>query len=377
MTETTQCLPATEMQTLVQQLKMVGATVNLAPIVQLTLTFETGEAVGILGTAIQDLTLVPNRAIPDGVSLAGFHLKLDTTQLAALVTARLAKTAAITRLTVVTNHQTVTYAISWSPLSSAQTGNLTQFCLTAPTTLALAAKLPRFYDWPAVLNAALSDDHLVTMAKTLAAAELTESWEALDYLAYLRHLIKTMQRYSAAAVTTSYLLVRHTSTVVAGETWDPVIFDPDDAGKGDHFFAGIEFLSYPELLAMLVRVETTGFFWEGMAWLFWEISFNGIEEADRRAASQELTTAMSKFQAFEQESKKLAAFLEAYAQAHPTEAHLKTTIAKYWPLTTGQLLNQDDYPTGSMVQRRDPELLAAFQAKFGKVYQAFDDPTDN
>jgi len=377
MTETTQCLPATEMQTLVQQLKMVGATVNLEPIVQVTLTFETGEAVGIRGTAIQDLTLVPNRARPDGVSLAGFHLQLAMTELADAITARLAKAADLTRLTVVTNHQTVTYAISWSPLSSAQTGNLTQFCLTTPTTLTLAAKLPRFYDWPAVLTAALSDDHLVTMAKTLATAELTEGWAALDYLTYLRHLIKTMQRYSAAAVTKSYLLVRYSPTAVDGETWDPVIFDPADAGEGDHFFAGIEFLSYPELLAMPVRVETTGPFWEGMAWLFWEISFNGIEEADRRAASQELTTAMSECQAFEQESKKLAAFLEAYAQTHPIEAHLKTTIAKYWPLTTGQLLNQDDYPTGSMVQRRDSKLWAAFQAQFGKAYQAFDDPTVN
>lgn len=274
MTKTTQVLGTDEMQRLVKQLKMVGATVNPAPIVRLKVGFENAETVELPGTAIQDLTIIQGKTSEKAPCLAGFYLKLVTEQLLPATWQRLQEYADITDLTVMTMHQTVKYQTIWSPLSDSLGENVNQFCTRVPGYLEVATKVPRFYDWAAIL-AATAGEPLLAMASKLKAQTGYAENECLNLL---RSVIETLQAVQADMVATAYLVVRHESTGSAD--WTPAICKLDQQGA---YFDGIDTVPTAELLAMPVQVESTDEFWDGMSWLFYQLSLNETVEATRRA----------------------------------------------------------------------------------------------
>jgi len=278
MTKTTQVLPQAEMQILVKQVKMVGATVDPSPIVALKIDFENVEVISIAGTAVQELTIVPEKLVTEKPCLAGFQLKLAIDQLSAKAIDRLQEYEDIVYITVITQHQTVKYHTSWSPLSDPFAENGNQFCTLTAGQLEIATKIRRFYDWSEILVAAENPENIQEMSMTLS----DKTPHSVDeYLSRLRNTVETMQASQAEPVSTAYLVVRHTPSTFSA--WTPVIFRPDQVGTNGHYFNGIEAIPYPKLLSMQVRVETTGFFWQGMAWLFHQITLNGVDEVTRQA----------------------------------------------------------------------------------------------
>jgi len=282
---TTQKLTTTAMQTLVGQLQMVGAKVRLVPIVRLIIGFEKTTKLSVPGTAIRALTLVPAKTVLDGVTLAGFQLRLATAQLPAATIARLQATADVTSLTVITIHQTVVYHVQWSPLSDEFAANLNQFYTTTADELELATKLRRSYDWPAILRAALIPEHFETMVAALLAAKLPGHYTANDFRTYLRHQIDTMQAVSPATERSSYLLIRQIATDADRPSWESVVYHPNVAEQP---LSNLETMPYAQLLALPVWVANGADVWEGLAWLLWKMAFAGVQKGQRLATIRAL-----------------------------------------------------------------------------------------
>jgi len=346
----------------VAQLAESGVEIVLDLVTGLKLTFASGDQLRIAGHSVTGLTIVPAMNATDQLAIVGFDLRLRLTSLSASTQRRLMATNDITGLTVVTVHQVTRYQVWWSPLTTDFRANADQVVEQSADQLRLVAQLPRQFEWSDLLPAALQTPHLTTMARALADGKD----ESLDYATYLSRQLTMMQQMPTGAATTSSLRV--TARLVAGQVeWDPIIYEP----TGDeHVFGGIEYLSYPEILAMPVQIATTGDFWAGMAALLWEISFYGIDPADRQTGRNELDAALAESRAFKVDTAKLTQFL-AQLKADPA------TIAKYQPLVTGQVVDVDDWlPAGTTVLDQDPVLMAAFQAEFGSQYAAFIPKTD-
>ncbi len=345
------------------QLAELGVAIALDLVTGLKLTFASGDQVALTGRAVIGLTIVPARNATDPLALVGFDLRLALANLSSRTRQRLIATNDITGLTVVTVHQVTRYQVWWSPVTTDFRANANQVVEQAAGHLRLMAQWPRQFEWSAILPVALQTSHLTTMARALADGKA----ESLDYTTYLSRQLTTMQQMPTGAATASSLRV--VARLVAGQVeWDPIIYEP----TGDeHVFGGIEYLSYPEILAMPVQIATTGDFWAGMAALLWEISFYGIDPADRQAGRDELDAALAESRAFRADPAKLTQFL-AQLKADPA------TIAEYQPLATGRVVDVDDWlPAGTTVLDQDPALMAAFQAEFGAQYAAFIPKTDD
>lgn len=278
MTRRCQVMTTTEMQTLVEQLRMVGTAVNPAPIVQLKIRFKTIETVSIPGTAISKLVIVQGKQTTEKPSLAGFDLTLKTEQLATATIDRLQNYADIVTLTVVTQHQTVDYDIPWSPLSAGLFENVAQFWTVTSGQLEIATKIRRFYDWHEILAAAANSAVLHKMAMTLSDKT---SYSENECVVLLQTIIAAMQSERAAAVSTAYLVVQREPT---GSTeWTTMICQPDETGIAGHDVTELETVSDAQLLAMPVRVVASmAQFWEGLAWLFYRRSLDRMTEPTSR-----------------------------------------------------------------------------------------------
>jgi len=278
MTRRCQVMTTTEMQTLVEQLRMVGTAVNPAPIVQLKISFKTVETVSIPGTAISRLVIVQGKQTTEKPCLAGFDLILKTEQLSTATNDRLQKNADIVTLTVITQHQTVDYDIPWSPLSAGLLENVAQFWTVTSGQLEIATKIRRFYDWHEILVAAANSVVLQKMAVTLSAKT---SYSENECVVLLQTIITAMQSERAEVGSTAYLVVQHAPTNSA--EWITVICQPDGAGTTGHDVVELETISNAQLLAMPVRVAaSTAQFWEGLAWLFYRRSLDRMTETTSR-----------------------------------------------------------------------------------------------
>lgn len=356
-----QTLSKTEMHKQGKQIKQKGTKVNLSLCGEVELGFENVEVLRIGSKQIQDFYLVLGSA----EQVTGFYLKLST---ANEDWSRLKQFEDIISLEIIDEEQT-TYDVMWSPLSSDDQENVSQYYCDDQGSLYLWMQIPEQYCWTDILPAALQEIHVSEMACELAAH--IDQYDEDTLKSYLVKLIQTMRQYLTSTVKSESdrLWVRLNMDSDIMNHWDPIIYD--DTNQED--YGGIELLPYTELLGMTVQVDSSGDFWSGMAWLFWELSFNGIDESERMGARDELSAAVQEVNAFEQAIEQMQYFIDDYVQRHLNEATLPDFVAKYWPLTSGRQSNEmiELGWFDSQITEQDPDLLAEFMAIYGDQYNTF------
>lgn len=157
-----------------------------------------------------------------------------------------------------------------------------------------------------------------------------------------------------------------------GMAWEPIVHDDRDGQD----YGGIDLLSYPALLGMDVKIEGDHFF-EGFAWLLWELTFEGAEAVERAKNIQDFRGSLVKsdaeFKAFDNATAKMRRFLDDYAKRHIADPDLPSVMETYWPLTEGIKAPLDEGADLDItIAEQDPKLLARFMKRFGKEFRQFE-----
>ncbi|MDT6980179.1 hypothetical protein [Levilactobacillus zymae] len=369
-----------------QRLQQAATVVDLKALMALTveLAFENVESVIVDATAITGMWVLPGKS-ETSRDLVGFGLEVQPA-----VTHFHAHTFAMTKahlsdgrdrllayqdVTQIIIHTATTdrhYTVTWNPLSHVDQENLNQHVELTADRLTVWAWPVTTNRWPDILPAADDPTNFSAMVAELTT-QLGEPYDDAKVRVILTTALTELRSFSDFAewTTQKHLVVTYRPRQ-ADRPWDEQLHD--DADGRD--YGGLYLCSYPELLGMDVTLPPDHF-WEGLAWLLWEITFSGVEAVERQQTIQrfkdDLVQSDREYQAFREATTKMKRFWDAYVTHHVTAPDLATTVAHFWPLTAGMqepLLGDAGGETVT-VARQDPELLAEFMTQFGAAYRAF------
>ncbi|SMS13821.1 hypothetical protein [Levilactobacillus zymae] len=363
-----------------QRLRQTATQVDLTRLMALSveLVFENVETVTIEAAAVTDFWLLPGETVP-ATDLVGFELQVAAdpanfhAQTFATGKARLSdgrdRVLAFQDVMQLIVHTATTdrhYSVTWNPLSAVDQENLNQHVALTSETLTLWAWPVPITHWTDILPAATDSLNFAVMVGELTT-QLGDTYDETQVRTILTTALTELRSFSdlAQPTTQQHIVVRYQPRH-ADRPWTEQRYD--DADGQDH--ADLYLWSYPELLGMDLTLPADHF-WEGVAWLLWEITFSGAEALERQQTIErfqdDLVQGDQAEQDFRAQTTKMKRFWDAYVSQHVTAPDLAATVAHFWPLTTGTPVS------GPVVsQRQDPQLLAEFMARFGAAYRKFD-----
>ncbi|GEO69091.1 hypothetical protein [Levilactobacillus acidifarinae] len=371
-----------------QRLRQAATPVNLSSLMALTveLVFENVESVTIDAPAITEMWLLPEETATTSQDLVGFGLQIHraSTHFHAHTFGmtkpresdgrdRLMAYQDVTQLIIHTATTDRHYPVVWNPLSKSDQENLNQHVELTADQLTLWAWPVTTNRWTDILPATDDSLNFSAMVGELTT-QLGEEYDEPKVRAILTDVLTELRSFSDLAewTTQKHLVVTYQPRQ-ADRPWAEKLHDDTDGQD----YGGLYLCSYPALLGMDVTLPVD-YFWEGLAWLLWEITFSGAESVERQQNIQrfkdDLSQADREYQDFRAATAKMKRFWDAYVTHHVTAPDLAATVAHFWPLTDGvpEHLRDDANDEPVTVMRQDPQLLAEFMARFGAAYQAFE-----
>ncbi|MCH4170281.1 MAG: hypothetical protein LKF36_03535 [Lactobacillus sp.] len=352
-----------------------GQRPKFAHLLAVTFEFKSGAALTVEPEAITNLKMIePEQIQPDCYQIMGFSctFKPESPEIAE----KFQNQRDLTFIHLKFPRGLVPCRLVWSPLADTTT-NPNQNVVVLDDTVFIFAQAVHTFNLTELVKAAYQPEYLQIMAKTYQDRfdqDLTKITASL-----VRQLDELSKAKAASMAGHEYILLMDYAPEATSDLndnpWDPVLLDQVTGEK----YGGINLESYPALLAMPVRCDNIKDFWEGFAWLLWEISWFGIDTQERDQKIQEftdsLTASEAESEAFHAATAKMKRFIDWYVHQHIADPTLPDFVATYWPLTAGRREKFDDgTPDGWMmtVTEQDPKLLQNFMAHYGSEFDTFE-----
>ena len=279
-----QRLTNAEMTDKVTRLKTVSTPVDVTQLQEAKLHFKDQADILIPSRCVQELEI---KADPESENrLKGLILSINledcNDEIVTILTKQLQTKADIDELSLKFMDHTEQYEVVWSPLSTDEANYSQKYAITQET-VTIIAEIPKRYDWHDLLKVAEYPEFLNKMATTVS--DLYNDWSYEKAIEMFYAQIHEMSRLLPDAEIQDdrkYLWARYRKEVDDDgwdDHWDPVIYDPfqENEYSDDSVFA-VDFVPYSEILGMQVQVDSDGDFWDGIAWLLWEISYDGVSD---------------------------------------------------------------------------------------------------
>ncbi|KRM60381.1 hypothetical protein FC26_GL000466 [Paucilactobacillus vaccinostercus DSM 20634] len=370
-----QRLTNAEMTDKVTRLKTVSTPVDVTQLQEAKLHFKDQADILIPSRCVQELEI---KADPESENrLKGLILSINledcNDEIVTILTKQLQTKADIDELSLKFMDHTEQYEVVWSPLSTDEANYSQKYAITQET-VTIIAEIPKRYDWHDLLKVAEYPEFLNKMATTVS--DLYNDWSYEKAIEMFYAQIHEMSRLLPDAEIQDdrkYLWARYRKEVDDDgwdDHWDPVIYDPfqENEYSDDSVFA-VDFVPYSEILGMQVQVDSDGDFWDGIAWLLWEISYDGVSDEDRNAAAQSLKVTIDDGLRESKTMDEVAHRIDYYVTTHITDPTLPDFVDRYWPLVTGP--NETDPMFLDMgvthVAELDETLYHEFIEKFGAL----------
>lgn len=379
-----QQITSIEMTAKVTQIKTGSVLIDVTQLQELELCLKDQANLLIPSKSIQELAVKVDPVSEDRIKelILSINLKDCGDEVITALQKHLQTKADIDRLKLKFTDHIKQYEVERSPLSTHEANYGQQYTITHET-ITMITDIPDRYNWHALLRAAEYPEFLDKMAT--AVSEIYNDWtyeKAIEMFYAQIHEMSRLLPNAEIQDDRKYLWARYRKDIDDDgwdDHWDPVIYDPfqENEYSDDSVFA-VDFVPYVEILGMKVQVDSAGNFWDGIAWLLWEISFDGISDEDRNAAAQSLKAMIDDGARESKTMVEVARRIDYYVTTHITDPTLPDFVARYWPLVTGP--NETDPMFLDLgithVAKLDEILYREFIEKFGSLTDAATEEID-